>query len=62
MKGDESKKSFLSSPGTGLNKSFMQDGVEDIRNQINTGHWDGLKELTEKPVLLQIIIEYIKGL
>jgi len=52
----------VSSPGTGLNKSFMQDGVEEIRNQINTGHWDELKELTEKPVLLQIIIEYIKGL
>ena len=62
IKEDQTKKSSQSSPGTGLNKSFVQDNVEDIRNQINNGHWDGLKEITEKHVLLQVIIEYIRGL
>jgi hypothetical protein len=45
-----------------LAKSFLQEEVEEIRNQINNGHWDGLKAVKEKVLLFQVIIEYLKGL
>lgn len=30
----------------------MQDGVEEIRSQVNNGDWEGLKKVEDKVLLL----------
>lgn len=36
--------------------------VEEIRNQVNQGHWDLIKKCTDKLLLVQTFLQFVRSL
>ena len=43
-------------------KGYQLDKVHEIRQDVNAGHWDKLRSCQDNSLLIQVIIEFIKGL
>jgi hypothetical protein len=40
---------------------MLLNEVDAIRNEVNSGHWDRIRQLGDKLVLVHVFLQFIKG-